>query len=696
MKHNIFPIVARAVLPLLVLSLVSNLAILVSPLFMMQVLDRVIPSGNIATLALLGSLALAALVLQALVEAARDVSLGRLARWSEREGTGLALAPSASKQGETVGHVAGFSSFLSGRAAIAALGAPWIPIFLFVLWSLHPAFLVLLVAMSGMFGVSRMTSKALGYAAQQNALACERLQEATLREVDVATRETGIAMLVRNLRLRFADIQRQRHHHVDQGELPSVSHTTISSLIRNVGQISALGLGALLVTADQLSAGGMIAASIISSKSYAAIEALLVSLPSIRSARQDYLVLASLPSGQSEQEATIETPSGSLSVENLIFPRGGGAPPRLDRISFNLPPGECLAIVGRSGSGKTTLLRALVGTASAPIGSVFLGDNEIKSIPEAALFHMAGFVPQCAVLKTGTIAENISCFELNADPQNIVAAAKTAGVHGLISALPNSYETNVGAEPHVLSMGQMQRVALARAVYGRPKYLFLDEPNALLDAEGERALAQALLRLKNQGTTIVMAVHRSGILGLADKVVHLDHGRITDFGSKSDVLGRLGMDGRQIQLPTLKTSMTDLKDWIASQFTRDGDYDFSQKAQVAASELLGLACENCPPDTLRFADFMFKFVDKTQCEIVMRERVPSDATERIARVDSGSEGEPGQLEQTDRDEMRIERLSGMSETLEIASDDEGTSYRMVLIDEEERLDEEWIFRRYEN
>ena len=683
MKKNIYPLMGRAVLPLLVLSLVSNLAILISPLFMMQVLDRVIPSGNLATLALLGLLALAALSLQALVEAARELSLGRLSRWSEREGTALALAPNATEQNTIIGHVAGFSRFLSGPAINALLSAPFIPIFLLVLWLLHPVFLFLLISLSSLFFLSDRALKALNKTPTQNADNCARQEMETLDRAIAAERDSGIATLARNFRLRFAQIQSIRHKHIDQSEVTSVTQSTIASWIRNIVQISALAVGAWLVTTDALSPGGMIAASIITSKAYMTVEAFLSQIPTIKSARADFKALTELPPAAIEAGITFETPSGELHADNLIVPRGGGAPPRLDRISFELKAGECLAVVGSAGSGKSTLLHALCGTRPAPIGSVFLGESEIGSFTETNLHQTVGYLPQRTFFDVGTLSENISCFVSDPAPDDIITAAKLAGVHGLISALPNGYETDIGREPYLLTAGQMQRVALARAIYTKPKYLFLDEPNALLDAEGERALGQSLLRLKDMGITIVMTVHRSGILVLADKVMQLEHGRIADFGNKSDVLGRLGMGGRQIELPILETSTTDLMDWVASQFTRAGDLAFRQKAQKLSVELLKVACSTCPADTLNFVKFDFRFIDKTHCELRMSDpNQTDDMTEGLAQLKNKLDQNDSNLIHLSQDEARLARLSQQAETMEISSLEDGTTYRIVLMPDE--------------
>jgi ABC-type protease/lipase transport system fused ATPase/permease subunit len=320
---------------------------------------------------LLGLLALAALALQALVEATRDLSLGRLGRWAERQGTALALAPNASDQNVLIQRVVGFSNFLTGPGIVAALSAPWIPIFLCVLWLLHPAFVALLIVLAATSIVVDLTAKWVGRAAQQNVKHYADQEAKILRSASEADAEKSVAILARNIRRRFADLQRARHVSMDQGEWMRTIQTAVRGFTRNLGQIGALALGALLVTIDQLSAGGMIAASILTSKAFASIEALSMQLPAIRAAKADYAALAQVSAEQDELEQTKTRPSGILRVENLIFPRGGGAPPRLERIAFTLEPGNCLALIGGSGSGKSTLLQALSGITPSPIGSVY-------------------------------------------------------------------------------------------------------------------------------------------------------------------------------------------------------------------------------------------------------------------------------------------------------------------------------------
>lgn len=664
--------------PLLVLSFVSNLAVLISPLFMMQVLDRVIPSGNTATLLLLGVLALGAFALQGVTEAARDTSLGRLSRWVERTGSRMALSPGRGNGQEVIDKVSGTSDFLSGPAALAALNMPWIPLICGALFLVHPSFLALLMGLIGVaWGIRALT----GVLIDADQAAAQRLvqQEQTyLSNAGAFGAKTGMGVIADRLKQRFLSFQGKRHGLLEQSQRAQSIGTSASNLLRNTGQITALALGAYLVTIDQLSAGGMIAASIILAKGFGAVEAVVQQLPRIRSGYADYKWLCAQSPEAATQSVDIDTLSGALRIEGMVVPRGGGAPPRLDRVSLRLEPGECLAIVGSSGSGKTTLLNAMSGVDPAPIGSVFLDQSELRSLSAENLYRATGYLPQRAELVAGTIAENISGFDPEAQDEGILTAAKTAGVHGLISALPDAYATDLSRDMHLLSLGQRQRVALARALYSAPKYLFLDEPNALLDAEGEKALGQILFRLKEQGTTIVMILHRSGIIGLADHVLRLERGRMVDFGPRAEVLGRLGMGGRRMELPVLESSIDDLRTWVASQFTRQSDAAFARKAQSIASELFYLACQSEPRNTPRMASFLFSFVDDTHCEISMVEDTPNEIETMVAQVRAKMDDKDTFLSDLSQDEAAVATISRLSERFQVRKTDETTRFTVAL------------------
>jgi ABC-type protease/lipase transport system fused ATPase/permease subunit len=663
---------------LLLFSLVSNLAILISPIFMMQVLDRVIPSGNVNTLVLLSGLAAAALLLQSVVEGARDMSLGRLGRWAEREGAALALAPGRANSQEVIDKVGSVAGFLGGSLAPVALSIPWLPVFVLALLMLHPAFAGLVLGLVGLAFAIRHVADTLSAPDLRRAADHARAEKSSLDNAAQFSSRTGIAVIARNLRDRYRTHQEAKLACQDRAQRPNVTQSAALAMLRSLAQILALALGAYLVTQDALSAGGMIAASIITAKSYATFETAIAQQGAIRQALRDLHALATLPATQSNPALDISEMSGRLRAEALVVPRGQGKPPRLDRVSFALEPGQCLVIVGGSGSGKTTLLHALAGIDPAPIGSVFLDESEIRGLPDIALHRHTGFLQQQAVLLPGTLAENIACFTPDAPADQIVEAARNAGVHGLISALPESYDSDMGSQPYLLSAGQKQRIALARAIFASPRYLFLDEPNALLDAEGERALGQTLSRLKRQGVTIVMTLHRSGVMGIADKVMRLESGRMADFGDRTEVLGRMMANKHQIEVPLLESSLQDLTDWIAARFTRTSDAEFSQKAQLVGTELFNVACRNAQKSDARSAKFIFSFKDDTNCELKMVEEGASDAEAKMMRIRKMLKDPSAEMWKLPRDEVSLATVDQLSARFEISNMENYALYAAAL------------------
>ena len=657
----------RLSVPLVALSLVTNLAILVNPIFMMQVLDRVVPTGNMHTLAMLLTVALGALALQAVVEYLRDVSFHRAAHWLEKASLPAVFASPTEQRDALMADRNQLAGALSDGAAVTALTLPWIPLFLLVLWIIHPWFLALALSLAGLSAIIRLAGDSLLHEARSQHMQLTQQEVTTLRDAEVVIAGSGMPGVFRNLLDRFSAILMRRLLVAEQMTRPSVATTSLSSLLRGATQLLGLSLGAVLVVSGDLSAGGMIAASLILARSVANIEQALNQWPQLLTARAAFLRLEALTGPAATSATEIPELSGALSCQGLIFPRGGGAPPRLEKISFALPPGRCLAVVGASGGGKTTLLEALSGVAPCPIGAVLLEETDIKSLPVSSLAAHVGYLPQHAHLFHGTLAENISGFAPDADSSRIVAAAKTAGVHGLISALPQSYDTDIGTHSHLLSAGQKQRVALARAIYQTPRYLFLDEPNALLDAAGERQLCAALARLKKMGTTIVMVIHRSGLMGLADYVLALEQGRMVDFGPRTEVLERMHAGRRRIELPLMETSLQDLTDWVGSQFTRSGDAALSQKAERLATEIFNLALADGPIEDLRAASFHFRFLNEHSCEISVTEARSSAAGPKVHKVASllktsgyGPMGLPP-------DEAAIAAITRMSDAFDIRS-----------------------------
>lgn len=672
--------VPRAAAPLLVFSLISNLAILVNPLFMMQVLDRVVPSGNVATLLMLTGLALGFLVLQGLVEWGRDLALTRLARWGQQTGSAevvRALTSGEATQDDVV-RVSRFAEFLGGIGAVTALGLPWLPVFGLVLWIIHPAFLLLVCCLvAGLMGARWMATR-LSAAAQSQAAGWAKAEQISLAHATGFASRLGVAAIEHNLMQRFLRAQRQRHDCVSRAEGAILANSSVSTVLRAVGQVLALALGAFLVTQEALSAGGMIAASLIVSRAFMALETTTALWPQLRMALADYRYLAALQLAPPGPDMRLPEWQGALRADGIIFPRGGGEPPMLDRVNLSLDPGETLAIVGGSGAGKTTLLQALAGVQPAPIGSVFFDESEVRGLKAVTLYQQTGFLPQRAELVPGTIAENIACFEAEIVGEKVVETAKLAGVHGLISALPDAYETDLSHAPFLLSAGQVQRVALARALYNKPRYLFLDEPNALLDGEGERALSRILMRLKAEGTTIVMVLHRSGLLGLCDKILQLEQGRVADFGARAEVLARISGGGRQLAIPLQETSLQDLRDWIASQFNRFTDEAFSQKAQLVAMELFRLLIANGASNGPRGAQVAFKFLNDNEVELSINEENGSELERKYSSLRTRLAGDkpvPGDLSQEER---ALAAVAQMSDRIEVRCGDDSTFCLVAL------------------
>ncbi len=656
--------------PLLGFSFVSNMAVLISPLFMMQVLDRVIPSGNLNTLLMLLGIALLAVTLNSFVDFNRDIALGRAARWVDRFCMQAALSQQGKDRQQAIEAVLQLRGFFQPSFATSVLNLPWIPLFLGAIFLIHPLFLVLIACIvASLFLVKKAAEFATRTASAKAATAAGQASE-TLTDITENIATGDLEIIVNNLSDRFITQQDLHHQSEDHASRISTLATAISAGIRTGAQLSALSLGAFLVVSNELSAGGMIGASIICAKTIGAAEQAINSYPRIQATRKAVNLIRKYLGMSAQRTTEVSDLSGGIRCENLLYPRGGGAEPRLSRISFDLAPGECLAIIGDSGSGKTTLLHALCAIDPAPIGTVFLDESAAQTLGPETLRKMVGYLPQQAQLLSGSISDNIACFAAQPDDDRIINAAKSAGVHALISALPQAYDTDIAENRHLLSAGQKQRVALARAIYENPRYLFLDEPNALLDAQGERQLCDTLARLKKSGVTIVMSLHRSGIMGLADKVLLLDQGKLADFGPRAEVLGRRTSGSRRLVLPVNAAALLDLADWVTSQFMRNTDEAFCQKAILAATEMFNATCLNGPTDVERKVTFTFKFEDTKTCNIRLVDSFTTDLEAKLPKIRSLVRHPDVDMIDIDADELALAVVVQLTDSLQAMNAEE--------------------------
>ena len=525
-----------------------NLLMLTVPLYMLQVYDRVLVSRSIETLIALTVLAVGLLIALGLFEFVRQRVLLRSANQLESD-----LAPRllrASHDLELAGRSSGtqplrdlstLRQFMTGSGILAFFDAPWTPLFIAVIFVLHPLLgLVALAAALLLFALALLgeiiTRKPLEEAGQFNRGA-QNVAEAGLRNAE------AVAAMAMRPALETRWQERQDWGWAMQsraGERSGALSASVKS-VRLGFQVAMLGVGAWLVLGEAITPGAMIAASIILGRALAPVEASIGAWRGFIGARGAYRRIREVlgdPATEQEERLALPAPEGRLSVEHLAAAAPGSSRPILRGISFALDPGEALAVIGPSAAGKSTLARLLVGVWQAQGGCVRLDGAEVWTWQPEELGRHLGYLPQDIELFDATVAENVARMGAP-DSQKVVAAARLAGAHEMILHLPDGYETRIGASGARLSAGQRQRIGLARALYGEPKLVVLDEPNANLDNEGEAALRQALVGLRKQGVSSIVIAHRPSVLSVVDKVMLLRDGRIEEFGTPQEVIPKV-------------------------------------------------------------------------------------------------------------------------------------------------------------
>ncbi|MDB5541128.1 MAG: Type secretion protein [Devosia sp.] len=532
----------------MLVSLLANLIMLVGPIFMLQVYDRVLPSRSLPTLWALLLLVVALYGVYALIEtlrarmAARFASLvdARLSPRAFEAGLKGKLQVHDTVPADPVRDLDSIRQFLSSSGPAALLDLPWMPIYLATVFLLHPMLgsvtLGGAAVMSGLLVVNELSSRR-----PSRELAAATARRQVQSDDARASAESVVAMgmlpaITRRWEAASAELSRAQQQAGDRNGL----YSSLTRAFRFLLQAGVLATGAWLVISGDISGGIMVATSIISSRALAPVEQIVGQWRGFVGARQAWQRLrgalraahATLPAVQ------LPAPRHSLTVRQLST--GPGARTRLvEGISFDLAAGEAMGILGLSGSGKSSVARALVGAWPVLQGSVRLDGSERGHFDPHQLGRSVGYLPQQVELFAGTVAQNIARFTAGGDEAALFAAARGAQVHELIAALPEGYNTQIGERGAALSAGQRQRIGLARALYGEPFLLVLDEPNSNLDSEGDAALTGAVRAAKARGAVVIIVAHRPAAIAAVDKLLYLRNGRQQAFGPKDDVLRQI-------------------------------------------------------------------------------------------------------------------------------------------------------------
>lgn len=530
-----------------IFSFVINALMLVMPLYLLQVYDRVLTSNRTETLIYLSLIAVFGFVCLGLFEALRSVYAVRIANRFDIENAkpaflaGLASPRAAEGDVQPLRDLATVQKLISSKLAFLLFDLPFVPLFIFILFFIHPLLfwltiagvvVLVLIALANQWAVSRKMRVTNG-----NQLAAMNAAQFVTRNAD-SVRALGMTDHAVG---QWASIHLPSVDGADWTGRVNAMFSGASRAVRMILQIAILGVGAWLVLRGEMTAGMIFASSIISGRGLQPIDQLIGSWPQLVDARQTYQRLNAALDDVKEVRGFDPVPvlKGAIQVENLVYRlpfAGQNDAPIIKAISFAVEPGRCMVIVGPNGAGKSTLLRLMSGALPVSLGFIRFDGADVKSYSPDELGKQIGYLGQNIELLPGTLFQNIARFDPNATEEAVIKAAKLANVHDEISARPQGYQTIVGAQGYKPSGGHVQRLGLARALYGDPRLVFLDEPNANLDEQGHQSLVNTLVLLKQAGVTIIMVTQRDEILPIADEIMVFDRGLIVERDSGDKIL----------------------------------------------------------------------------------------------------------------------------------------------------------------
>lgn len=538
-------------LTLFLFSFFGPVMYMVSPIYMQQISDRVALSRNESTLMVLTVFALAVMVIYAVLDYLRSRTLQRVGVALDARLTAVVFDAlhrqrsnaSGTASAQPLIDINSVRDFVSGPIVGAAFDAFWSPIFIIVMFVIHPVFGYLSVVMILLsLGLTLLNQWLVNESSRSSAQCATRANDfgnAIFRNTEPVV---ALGMLPRVKAVWY------RMHHAALGWQSVAANRSFvvqstNRFIRNSQTIIIYAVGAYLYLRSEIGMGAMMVAMIVMMRGLGPIDQVIASWRSFSNFKgaverlDDVLEKA----GKAARTIMLPRPTGALDVSRIIGTAPDGEKIIINDVSFSVPPGKVLGIIGPSGAGKSCLARFLVGRWRPRRGQISIGDHEMAHWNEDDLGQYLGYMPQDIEMLPGTVADNISRFDpdVSKDSDKLVAAANLAGINDLIKELPEGFNTRVGHGGHVLSGGQRQRIALARAVYGNPHLVILDEPSSSLDAAGEQALGLALERLKQVGSAVVVITHKLSLLTYCDDVLILNAGTVQAFGPRTQIVERL-------------------------------------------------------------------------------------------------------------------------------------------------------------
>lgn len=525
-----------------------NLLMLVPTLYMLQIYDRVLSTGSVPTLLMLTLITVFLFVVFGGIEWLRaQVMIVASMRFDAMLGPAIhdAIFARTLASGGRVASTQPLEDldrvrqFITGPGLFALMDAPWVPVYVALMFVFHPwmgvAAVFSILVLAALTVWTELATNALLKEANRAGIAANAQTASHLRNSEVIA-AMGILPRLRErwLQERAGALDAQHRASARAGLIAALSKT-----YRLTSQSLILGLGAYLAIQREISPGMVIAGSILLGRALAPIDQLIGTWKTLVGARSGYARLSELLNAHPAVPESMALPEirGEYRIEKLMVAPPGSRIPVIRDVSLHIPAGSQLGVIGPSAAGKSTLLRTLLALYSPAAGSLRLDAAEIGQYPRSMLGRAIGYVPQDVELLDGTIAENIARFG-DIDPEAVVQAARRAGIHEMVAALPDGYETRLQGN-FTLSAGQRQRVALARALYGDPAVLILDEPNSNLDEAGNAALQAALREMRTVGSTVVIVTHRSQVLEQMDAVLLMVEGKVALHGKPAEVAAAL-------------------------------------------------------------------------------------------------------------------------------------------------------------